>query len=989
MKIQEIEFMKKITAIVVAMLLIVISLCTTLTGCKGETTDMKTLMYRLGLTEYESLEKYEADAERLITREEVFDYAVRISGLVMETAGLSEKELKYDLVYYADSDEISEKYKRNVSIAAKKRLTDDGNADNLFPTASASGKDVKFTFAAALGFKPEENGENSFFKGVKLPSSLKSALKKETVSAADFLEICGYVLNGKFQSGEAVADKLVYQKVITEKAAYGNGLAGNLFAKRLSVKIEKLTATKVDGINNCLTAISICEDANEYISYAASYIGKAAKSAISKANKQIKRLESECETFFGKALPETPTVKQTAVTVGDKVAVASKITSSEFTAVKTDTEITLKNGFYTIVFGIENGITLKSFYNAETASEMLTEDSAGSLVKVEIGNQTFTEKEMKLIEASAAENGMKATLSIEEFNLLVKISVTGDSSEKLVFSLEIENGGSGDVELIPTFPNFKALKVAPTASESYYLYPKNGGVISNKNIKFSAHNDALYGAGVTFPVMSFYSENGGGIYMIPLYQFTTAKFLYFQKTGDTADMSISYYERKIKQGESFKAADVEVGIHAGDWYNALTAYKNYLSTWYEPIVIDTLDGTVTLETAYSTMPSVPLRILSGAQPSKKVLSLFKEADALYGGYEIFHWFDWWNNLGDYNFSTTYGGVSEVRNIANIAHDNGKLMSLYTESVLANDTSEIVIATNKDVYRRDKNGNLHCNLYYDVTCIDYMLWQDHYVDRLTNIAKQVPVDMIYMDQFGNHNDLCCYVEGHNHSDAYSGLEGQTELAIRLRKEYDKIREGIAYGGEYPVTDYISQYVNYVFTYNCCKWYINTTGKRITPGIDLYTFLFPNVMLYSLNLYPGGEAVLESNADLICSFFNGAGRNNLVNESENYALIRKCSEILLANDDCFRSNNKTPLLNTDKEGFMVNKFVNEEDTKTVYTFLNRSGEKVEGIVLPKAEGDCLYYDLWNNRPLNPVETENGVYLDVTVLNNDTGAVAVIVK
>jgi hypothetical protein len=146
---------------------------------------------------------------------------------------------------------------------------------------------------------------------------------------------------------------------------------------------------------------------------------------------------------------------------------------------------------------------------------------------------------------------------------------------------------------------------------------------------------------------------------------------------------------------------------------------------------------------------------------------------------------------------------------------------------------------------------------------------------------------------------------------------------------------------------------------------------------------------LNLYPGGEDVLESNADLICSFFNGEGRNNLKNESDNNELIRKYSSILLANEDCFRSENKTPLLNTDKEGFMVNKFVNEEDTKTIYTFLNQSGDKVEGIYLPKAEGDCLYFDLWNNRPLNPVETENGVYLDVTVLNNNTGAVAVIVK
>ncbi len=978
------KILKRIIATAAATAL-TLAVTAALAGCNGMISieNAEKTLYELGLTDYESEAALTADFDKSVTRERAIDAAVRLTGMVMENYATNEDELKRAFLYYSDADEVSEKYYRNVGIGAKKRITDDGNAEAMRPQAAATGEEIKYVFAAALGYSPDKNGADAFYKGVSLPSELKEALKGESVTVKDFLSVSAYVLAGHFENGDTVVEKLIYQLVVDENEAYRRGLAADLFVKRLSVKTKKLSAISTDNINGCLSALYAADEIDDYVKDA-SFSGGNAASAKKSALSQTAKVRENCGAFFAKEAGAAPAVESKAVTVYGRETVASVLTEKAFSAIDENGVITLENGYYKMTFTAGESLLLTSYYNGEIGADMLTAESEGAFVSIETDDKTYFEKDMELKSYEVKADGLYATLWLAEKNLLLELSVKGDSSPKAIFSLSVKNESGDESHFTPVFPAFRRLEINENVSKQWYLYPQYGGIISNVDKIYNRGAPTLYGGGVTYPIMSLYSEDGGGLYIMPLYQFNVEKFFCFGKKDGAVDMSIAYNERTVKAGEKWEAAKVEVGVHAGDWYNAFSVYKDYLASWFTPITVDTLKGTVNLETAYSSMPSVPKRILSGWTPSLKVEELFKEADLLYGGYDVLHWFDWWNNLGDYQYTMGYGGVAEVREIADITHDNGKLFSLYTESVLANNYSDIALNTGLDIYRRDKNGNLYCNTYYDMVCLDYMLWQDHYVKVLTDMARSVPVNMIYMDQFGIHNETGCYAPGHNHGDVWCGLEGQIELAERLRGEYDAIRKGIAYGGEYPVIDYMSQYVNYVYTYNCCKWYTHHTS-----GIDLYAFLFPNLRLYALDLYQKGNEVFELIDDLKCTFFNGECRNCLENEAGDYEVVRKYTEIISANEDCFQGSDKTPLLKTDNGEFYVNRFVNAEKSKTIYTFLNRNSKDVKGVILPKPEGEVIYYDLWNNVRLTPVETESGIYLDVTVGTNDVGAVAVIVK
>lgn len=995
---------KKKVSVAIAVMFIIANIVTIFSGCSLFDNAAKGItMFELGLATQTTKEDYNDSLNKEVSKEDAIIAILKVTSSGTNSTDFSPEFLEDNLSKgITDIDAIDPLYKGRVAIAYKNGFLHIGSDKKLNPKGAISGSEVAYILYSALGYDIEPGKLLEAPKLLKEVVPVKVSLDEGNIKGKDFYDLLFGILKSKNKKGKKLDELLVNMNSVNEKYAMALGFADDIFAKRIQSKVGELRNINIAGINEYMIALDSASKLEEYIENSK---GKSAelKKALREAKRAISEKKAQLKSFIDNAKKISLAEGQlSGINIYERSFVASGISKTAPTISQSADKVVIENAFSKYEFGTDQVLTLNSIINKEVGGEMLTGSSNGSLLSVKINGYTFTEKDFVLDNVSISKSPaarMTALLKLNNSGIVVEVTVTVTLSDspQADFDLSIKNLSDKEIKAEPTFPNLKGIKLGENASDDWYMYPRKGGIISKAPVNLKSEQTSVYGYSVTFPIMDLYDEKeGGGFYILSKEKFDELRFLLFQKTNNYTDMGIKYYTRNIKAGGEWKAATAALGVHPGDWYQAFKAYEEYKNSWYTPSYeIEWLKDTVQFKQVFSTYKTISNTELA-PKPSEQVEPIFKRGDTEYSGYQTLHWFDWMTNLGDYMFNGTYGGSAMVRLTAEATHNLGKTFSLYTEGILANTYSNIAKETNNDIYRKLQSGALYGTTEtYDITCTAAPVWQDHYVARLMQIANDIPLDCLYLDQYGNHTAAPCYSTTHNHEDNYCGLAGQIEAAKRIRESLDTIRPDIAIGGEYAVSDYLAQYMNYCFNYNSNLWYNGTDGSGVKPYIDLYGFLFPNIRLFNLTIkIKNGVDWVEDAEAIGIAFFNGQGRWH----DEGYTIwddkakqtVKTTMLAVNAFKHVFYGENKVPMLKTSNENVYVNKFSDEDSTKTVYNILNRTRDNVFGFIVEvENPDDYMYFDLLANKQLTPKKSGNQVQLDITVEMNGVGSIAIIKK
>ncbi len=999
--------MRKVTAIIMALFLLT-GVFAAFSACQGGSpnpTPHDEAIFSTGLTGYQSLEAMRADGEKAVTRRTAYYETAVFSG-IDKLSEISEEDITKQLEGFRGEAAANER--KALAIAMRKRFIVK-QAGGVPLDEPVSGAELAYTMVYIAGYfdeLEEENAAELFGKYINASAAAKAAVKKETVTAAEFYEALYGLMQTVTADGVQIGNRLVTGGLVDEKTALAAGLSDGYFAKRIDYAAAELEDVDRSGVVGVTLASKKAAELRELLDC---YRGGSAEliNAVNRAKRAVAAAEKDAENYFKKLKREQNGSLAAALAVGDRKAAVTKIAATAPTATKTSGEVTLENAYSKFTFSLKP-FAMTGYYNKEVGSEMLAEKAP--VFSFEYNYESYSGENCE-VKSAVISGDKEKTLTVTfkaaggalEPVLTVKLGEGPEAS----FDFTVKNLKDESVSFKPVFPDLGTMMIGDNCADDVYFYPRKGGIISDKKGTFKNGLKVTYGGGVTFPVVDLFTPDGkGGSYLILKYDFLQVKDICFVKDPRYGSkLYVSYYERDLEGGDAWTCATAAVGSHPGDWYNAITAYKDYVATWYDfSAESPALQGNIQFKQVFVKQGTKIVKELSeeGKSPSELVEGIF-DLGKRFAGYQTLHWFDWWNNLGDYDYYAGYGGFAEVRNVADVVHTLGKKFSLYTEGILANTYSNVYLELGNDIYRLTKDGKLQVNNgSFDCTC-HLSVYGDIYVDKLTNIIENMPVDIVYLDQFGNQTASECYNPKHDHADHYCVLAGQIDILKRLRENINAIRPGVAVGGEYPMSDYASQYTSYVFNYNNSMWFTGLDGVRTEPTADLYTFLFPDVKLYNITIRANNGSYydeknnaatdyIEDLESLKLVFFNGEGRWH----DEGYTgwpegceeFVCKSQRAVEAFEDVFMGKDKTPLLPTDKEDVFVNRFVSEDGGTVIFTVLNKSGKAVENVTFPleNAEG-YAFFELLSDKEVN-YKAENGlVTVAVTVADGDVAGIAAI--
>lgn len=980
-----------------------------LAGCNGGTKmDWKQAIFKTGLTPFASLEELTAAENGEVTKEVAYSQIIRFSGAFSQNRIGGEEEIEKQLGFLTDS-EVKEENREALAIANKLRFINKGTSGKINIAEGLSGADAAYTIVAAMGYGFDVEPENAvalFTKYVRPDGNAKTAANSEALTVSGLYSMIYSMVLANDEAGNQIGSKLVLDYSVDELAAYKAGIADSVFASRLSAAAAELNATDVSGIVGATLAKKRAELLSELYSCFTATDNKELKKAASAASKAIKSANKKIDKFYSSLKKGGVSAIESSLNIEDRNVIASKLTEKAATVTKTAKTVVLENAYSKFTFNISD-FALESYFNFETNTEMLAEPA--KVFSFVYNGKEYDPSNCDLVSTEITENGevktVVFTFSAADGDLTPVVTVTMDNTLETKFDFIIKNNTDSAVNFTPVFPDMGTVRIGDDVADDWYMYPRKGGIISNKRVTLSGGLKATYGSGVTFPVISLYHLSGGGSYFMLQNDFLQVKELEFVKDpryGST--LSVSYPERDVLADETWTCATMAIGSHSGDWYNAIAAYKSYVDSWYDfQAESPALDGNIQFKQVF-VKQGVENKEL--ANPEKSPSELIEEIFDLgnrFGGYDTLHWFDWWDNLGDYNYYAGYGGKNEMREVADAVHALGKKYSLYTEGILANTYSNVYLEYGEEIYRLTKDGK-HQNpdSTFSCTCLK-SVYKGIYMNNLLRIAKDLPVDILYLDQFANQIASECYNPKHDHQDHYSVLAGQIEFLKELREGLDGIREGIAIGGEYPMSDYGSQFTSYVFTYNNSIWYTGLDGISVKPTADLYTFIFPEVKLYNITIAASKDAsydkdnnaasaYYESLKSLKLVFFNGEGRWH----DEGYTgwsddcinFVNKSMKAVEAFEDVFMGKNKTPLLYTDNDEVFVNRFASDDESTVIFTVLNNSSKAIENVTftLENAE-DYSFFDILNDNGIEYSVNGNKVTVKITVAADDVAGIAAI--
>ena len=580
--------------------------------------------------------------------------------------------------------------------------------------------------------------------------------------------------------------------------------------------------------------------------------------------------------------------------------------------------------------------------------------------------------------------GTVANISLEFGAVIAQLALSFNDAHQLGCILELTNTSHTQIKLTPSFLTLENILIGVSQDDQWYCYPRRGAVINNIPISF---NEPYSGS---FPMqfMDVYHPQLGGIYVMKHDLSDEYKWFKLEK-NTTVSLKIDYMEKELKSGESILLPEVVIGTHPGDWHDALAAYRQWVKSWYQPLV--------PRKEWFREIFNFRQQFVYFALPKKSGMfdndtkeynfrKVIEKDIADFGGVDYLHIFDWgwsekYGRCGDYNHWEQIGGVDAFRRAIEQVQGMGIPVGLYIEGYLVDPQSNIGKTHGEEWQLLGPDGKPY-NYFapsYNI-CSAVTAWQEYLSNTYARIWRETGANGFYIDEMGFADPgHFCYNPNHGHTVPEPPLRGQRDLVRKVREALPP--DVAVYTEESPV-DVNSQYQDGSFTYA-----ISSVSDDWSPThLNLYRFAFPDFKTFEIITCDRPLGSDYQNAKRI--FFNGEGiwLEGIADDwftPETRAFIAKMNSVIKTHVKAFISTNPTPLVPTLISDIYANEFPTENET--VWTLYNARYSTVRGEVLavPHKEGDN-YYDAWNEQQLHPRIYQGRAYLHLELGPKDVGCV-----
>ncbi|MFA5204828.1 MAG: DUF6259 domain-containing protein [Lentisphaeria bacterium] len=577
----------------------------------------------------------------------------------------------------------------------------------------------------------------------------------------------------------------------------------------------------------------------------------------------------------------------------------------------------------------------------------------------------------------------------------VEIQLSIDDSNETVIKGRLINAGNSAILANMSLPAIGPFILGGKVRDMIYAYPCDSGVLGNCNYSYRSR----YGGKFPLQFMSVSDPvENTGIYLRTEDGIgDTQRYYTLNKNASRGiTMKVDYESLKLPPGGAVDLIPARLGITAGDWHDALEAYRGWLKTWYSPASprqqwfqeVFNFRQRFVFDSYFDALYDER----SGTFNLQDALAKDKEA---FGGVDYLHLFDWgertYGRAGDCPaYARIKGGRGALREAIRSVQISGIPVGLYIEGYLLHSEKSRLASKFKDWRLADKNGNtpFYPGSVENYICPSSKEWRDVQTETYATKVRELDVDGMYIDQFGaaiddGPNIRECWDARHGHAVPSNPVVEERKMLQAVRKGISGVKQNVLFLSEYTPCDVNSQWQDGAFSY---QMYITMRrGTYMTIPINFSRFALPG-----FKTVEALDAVLGSSATSVkWTFFNGEGfwiwNTTERYESQTKDAIRKCHSVFREHRKAFASKSVTPLVDTLREGVYANRFAGDDET--VYTLYNAHPKTVRGPLLFIADGNDLQcFDAWNRRTLAKHPVEGGVEVELEVGPYDIGCIVV---
>lgn len=642
-----------------------------------------------------------------------------------------------------------------------------------------------------------------------------------------------------------------------------------------------------------------------------------------------------------------------------------------------------RNSYYTLELDIRQGLRLAKLVNNILGVSVIQEDRNTDVFNIEVDGTGIRSSQLNVVSVEQIQkqaDNVELLIRLSSGKMDVVCTIGFSAKPEIDFQVSVTNVSPTMVRITPEAPYMQYMSIGADATDDMYFFPRKGGLISDTQVSFSQQDIwALYGQNISTPFVVVADRVlDGGVYIIVRDVENEPKFFGFSKRNYST-LRVRYaYARTLEPGETWEIAPWTIGVNVGDWRFAFEQYKQWVRTWYSHRgSAEWIRDEFNLRNAFSRHHGIGTQLRDNGTYMEEFI---REGQELYGGYDYIHWQDWWSKVGDYEID------DKIRRAVEVAKTHDIRVGMYIEGLLFAKDGDIAQRYGDAWEMKRADGGVYDFWPSCFACLSLEEWKQHLVDSAVRLASELPLDGIYVDEFGFGITNFCYRKEHEHECPNRPMDEQVSILMRIRKALDEVRPGIALYIESPGSDWMSQLVDAVFGYNLSKD-IEEVPPYEPSYIDIYRFAFPEVKVFSIASGQFDEYL----PGMKRAFFNGNGiwyaeLKNLMSPG-GAGFIAKSTKIMKENRDAINAMQPQPLLPSLDPMILVNYFPCEG--KELYTFLNRGHFTFRGRVFEVPfRKNARYIDVWNERPVH-IEVNNAemAYLYMDLYPGDVSAVAVV--
>lgn len=611
----------------------------------------------------------------------------------------------------------------------------------------------------------------------------------------------------------------------------------------------------------------------------------------------------------------------------------------------------------------EGGIRVRGLENRCTGPVPM-ELEPGPLFELVAGDRLLTSEEVAVGQAALETAGAVTTLRVPVDGRPGGVPIAGELVMKvgdgpdILMHLDLRHVGETAATLQVNFPLLRGLRLGQ-AEDTWYLWARKGGIVSNA----PTHQRQAYGGQYPLQVADVFSPGAPGGLALLTYDLQNI-YRHWDLTKDEAGVTwrMDYWPYEHEPGAIVETAPTALRAHSGDWRRALGDYKQWLGSWYRPLVARKpwFQGVFYYQ---QTLAWGALRDRqSGTWRMDEVVNEFRDYfDCL----DYLHIFDFgqsqvYGRVGDYSHYDELGGLEAMRGAIAQAQEMGVPIGLYIEGYLCDDRgiwgSEN--AAKYDIRKADGESLLWPGAPTEhMMCPAAEPWRAHLAATYARVAGELEPNGMYIDQYGFLDQWkVCHSTEHGHPAPWPPIRGERDTTRAIR---EALPPEIANLTEETPNDVNSQYQDGALGYS-----VTWSDPTLMPHrVDLFRFMFPDFKVLQLVQYnsftQGAWEMLKY------PFFNGegywlGGGTTGTYCEDAHQFLKQAFSILNGHEDAFCSEDVEPLVPTLEPTVYANRFTGQRET--VWTLLNARFRTFEGDVLtvPHVEG-TTYLDAFSGEAI----------------------------